>query len=293
MNGFIEGSPPDLIPGGPGTSIEESKRLTWDNVGERFYRGGVDKGVLYLQDGRFSVWNGLISVEESSNTESKSFFLDGVKYLENLTPADFVGKLKAFTYPDEFDEVVGIAVVAPGLHVHEQPPKSFSLSYRVRIGNDVEGEELGYQIHILYNIFANPDTVAYATRAENVEASEFGWLLSGVPDKISKLRPAVHISIDSRTTPPEILRLIEAKLYGTDTSSPSLPPLSEIGEYYGYRGALLIIDFGDGTWVAIDESNTYIDMVSPTHFVINGADTTYLDPDTYTISSTDIGEQDA
>ena len=97
--------------------------LKWDEIGERTYQVGIDRGVLYLHDGRVAVWNGLVDVEESPSSELKSFFLDGVKYLENLSPGDFIGKLKAFTYPDEFDSVNGIATVAPGLSYHEQPPK--------------------------------------------------------------------------------------------------------------------------------------------------------------------------
>ena len=48
-------------------------------------------------------WNGLTQVHEGSSSEVKSFYLDGVKYLESLIPGDFSGKLKAFTYPEEFD----------------------------------------------------------------------------------------------------------------------------------------------------------------------------------------------
>ena len=266
--------------------------LTWDDVGERIYQTGVDHGVLYLQDGTAVAWNGIVDVEQSPSSELKSFFLDGVKYLENLSPADFIGKLKAFTYPDEFDTVNGIAHVAPGLNYYEQPPKSFNLSYRTRIGNDIEGVEHGYKIHILYNLLATPDTHAFVTVGEAVQPVSFGWTLTGTPQKAHKHRPTVHVSIDSRTTPPEIMKIVESKLYGTKTHGPSLPPISEIGEYFGYRGALLIIDNGDGSWLAIDESDTYINMISPTQFEINGADATYLDPDTYDVSSTNIGEQD-
>jgi hypothetical protein len=266
--------------------------LVWDQVGERIYQTGVDRGVLYLQDGTTVAWNGLVDVEESPSSELKSFFLDGVKYLENLSPGDFLGKLKAFTYPDEFDSVNGIANVAPGLSYYEQPPKSFNLSYRTRIGNDLEGMDYGYKIHILYNVIAQPENYAFITLQDVVQPVEFGWSLTGTPPKIDKARPTVHISIDSRTTPPEILQIVEAKLYGTITSAPSLPPISEIGEYFGYRGALLIVDHGDGSWSAVDESDTYINMLDDTTFQIDGADTTYLDPETYEVSSTNIGEQD-
>lgn len=266
--------------------------LTWDEPGSRVFQTGVDRGVLYLPDGTVKVWNGIVSVEESTNLQSDSSFMDGVKYLENITPNDYFGKLTAFTYPDEFDTVVGIAHVSPGLSYHDQPQKSFGLSYRTKVGNDIEGPDLGYRIHILYNLFAIPDTISFQTLGESsTEPSSFSWTLIGVPQMVDKVRPTVHISVDSRTTPPEILTLLENKLYGTADTPPSLPIITEVGEYFGFRGALIIIDLQDGRWMAVDESDTYINLVGddPTHFQIDGVDAVYLDADTYEVSSTNVG----
>ena len=182
--------------------------LVWDQVDERIYQAGIDRGVLYLQDGTVAVWNGLTEVEDSSESELTSYHLDGVKYLENLLPGDFAGSLKAFTYPDEFDSVNGIASFAPGLSYYDQPAKSFNLSYRTKIGDGVEGLEHGYKIHILYNIFANPDARTFSTIQETGEAVEFGWSLSGTPPKNGLFRPTAHISIDSLKTPPDVLSLV-------------------------------------------------------------------------------------
>lgn len=264
--------------------------LVWDEVGKRIYQTGVDRGVLYLDDGIVVPWNGLISIEESSDSELKTFHLDGVKFLQNLSPGDFQGKLKAFTYPDEFDRVNGLAEVAPGLEFYEQPSKSFNLTYRTRVGNDVEGIEYGYKIHVLYNILANPDAQSFGTLQDSaVQPVEFGWSLTGTPPRVERYRPTVHLSIDSRTTPPDILRLVEDTLYGTETTAPTLPPMSELAEIFGYLGALIIIDHGDGSWSAIDESDTYIDMIDATTFQIDDADAVYLDPETYKVSSTNVG----
>lgn len=269
--------------------------LVWDQLGERFYQAGVDHGVLYLHDGTVAVWNGLIDVEESTVSELKSFHLDGVKYLEYLVPGDFSGKLSAFTYPKEFDAVNGIAMVgtSPGFAFHDQPAQSFNLSYRTRVGNDLEGPEYGYKIHILYNVIANPEGNSFKTFGESaIEPNEFSWALSGTPAKFAgPLRPTVHISIDSREAPPDVLRILEAVLYGTDTSEPSLPSITDVAEFFGYKGALLIIDHGNGAWSAIDESDTYITMTDSTTFQIDDADTTIIDPDTYRISSTNVGAE--
>jgi hypothetical protein len=257
-------------------------------VGERFYQTNLDSGVLYLQDGRVAVWNGLTSMEETSVGEIKSFYLDGVKYLDTFLPGDFSGKLKAYTYPEEFDEVNGLAIVAPGLSLYDQPAKSFNLSYKTYVGDDLVGTDYGYKIHILYNVIANPDTYAFDTLKEQVAPTEFGWSLVGTPPKIKGWRPTSHLTIDSMNTDPSILQTIEDILYGTPTSNPRLPPITEIGAIFGSLGALLIIDNGDGTWTAVDNANNYITMLDDTTFQIDNADATYLDVSTYEISSTNI-----
>lgn len=263
--------------------------LVWDKVGERIYQSDVDHGVLYLDDGKVAVWNGLINIEESSNSELKSFYLDGVKYLQTLSPGDFVGKLKAFTYPDEFDSVNGIANVASGLTYYDQPSKSFNLSYRTKIGNDLEGTGHGYKLHILYNIIANPEAYSFETAKDSgAQPIEFSWSLTGTPPKIKKFRPTVHVSVDSLKTPPYIMKILEDKLYGTATNDASLPSIHEVAELFGYLGALIIVDFGDGTWMAIDESDGYITMIDDTTFRIDNVNATYLDPNTYEISSTNV-----
>lgn len=261
--------------------------LVWDEVGERFYHTGVDRGVLYLHDGTAVPWNGLTGVDEESSSEVKSYFLEGVKFLENLIPGEFQGKLTAFTYPEEFDLVNGVSPIAPGFDLYDQPAKSFNLSYRTRIGSALD-QELGYKIHILYNIVANPDGHSYKTMEDEVDPVEFGWNLSGIPVRLEGFRPTVHISIDSTKTPPDVMKVMEDQLYGTATLEPRLLTISEIAGYYGHLGALYIVDHGDGSWSAVDGSDNYITMLDDTTFQIDNADATYLDPETYEISSTNV-----
>lgn len=263
--------------------------LVWDKSGERIFQAGVDRGVLFLRDGRTAAWNGLISVEDSSDSEDKqSYYLDGVKYLESIPPGDYVGKLTAFTYPEEFDSVIGIADVASGISYYNQPGESFHLSYRTKIGNDIEGMDYGYKIHILYNIIANSDLRTFNTINDSgVEPTQFAWLLSGIPITIQGFRPTVHISIDSTKVPSDCLQELEDILYGTSISDPYLPSIEEIDNLLlPNTGELIIVDHGDGTWSAIDESGLYITMLNLNTFQIDGADATYLDEDTYQISST-------
>lgn len=207
--------------------------LAWDVAGKRVYQSGIERGVLYLRDGTAVAWNGLTGIEESSNSEVQTYYLEGVKYLQNLTPGEFQAKLKAFTYPDEFDFVNGMAVISPGLTFYEQPSKSFSLSYRTKIGNDLDGPDAGYKIHLLYNVLAIPDDLAYETDNDGgSQPIEFSWNLTATPERIPGFRPTSHVVIDSIKTPVDVLRKLDKKLYGTRYENPTLPPISEIVDFY-------------------------------------------------------------
>lgn len=259
--------------------------LVWDETGEKVFQFGIARGVLYLADGRAVVWNGLTGMDESSDAELTSYYMDGVKFLQNLSPGDFSGKLKAWTYPDEFDEVLGIAEVEQGLRYYEQPPKSFSLSYQTRIGNDLD-QDAGYKIHLLYNLLAVPDDVSYATLSSNaVDPTEFSWSMTGTPQIATGFRPTVHVVVDSTKTDPQVLQTLEDTLYGTSVSDPNFPSIDIIRELFKSFGALVIVDNGDGTWTAIDIGDTYISMTSATEFEIDSPSATMLDAYSYTIST--------
>lgn len=208
--------------------------LVWDNPGERIYQTGVDRGVLFLQDGTVVVWNGLTSVEDNTSKETSEFYLDGVKYLAYISPGDFSANLKAFTYPDEFDAVNGILKDASGLRIHDQPAKTFSLSYRTKIGDDLSGLDAGYLIHLIYNVLANPDPYQSSTIDDNPTPTEFSWALSARPVVgAGSWRPTAHVSVDSRDLTPEALQAFEDTIYGSAIANPSLPAMSDIAALLG------------------------------------------------------------
>lgn len=206
--------------------------LTWDTPGDRLFQTGVDRGVLYLPDGTVAAWSGLTSVEDASNSQLTSYYYDGVKLYDEITPGDFSGKLKAYTYPDEFEKVMGV-VDSLGLSFHDQPSKIFNMSYRTRLGNDLEGLNYGYKLHLLYNLVVNPDSFTYTSRAANAAPIEFAWTISATPPSMSDHRPTSHISINSTETSPEILSEIENSLYGTDTTAPALLSVQDIATLFG------------------------------------------------------------
>ncbi len=255
--------------------------LAWDQVGDRVFQTGVDHGVLYLPDNSGVPWNGLVSVTENSNREVKTFYLDGVKYLEHHVPGDFAAELKAFTYPDEFDEINGLSA-SDGVVFHDQAPSRFGLSYRTLIGDDVEGIERGYKIHVLYNLMANPSSIEYGSLADQTDPVVFGWSLTGTPVAIAGRRATCHISIDSTKIHPSLLAIFEERLYGSNDTEPSLPSIVELLTF----DDITIFDNEDGTWTAVGPDEL-ITMLDDTTFQITEANATYLDEDTYEISTSE------
>lgn len=211
-------------------------KLAWDEVGKRFYETGVDHGVLYLpnETGKYTngvVWNGLVSVSESpSGAEANAQYADNIKYLNLYSVEEFGATIEAFTYPEEFEACDGSAEVAKGVYATQQTRKSFGLSYRTLIGNDLKGTDYGYKIHLVYGAMATPSEKARSTVNESPEAVTFSWELTTTPmdPKVAGFKPTAHIIVDSTKTLPAKLTALEDKLYGSNTLSASLPTPDEV-----------------------------------------------------------------
>ncbi len=194
-------------------------KLVWDQVGERRYEAGLDRGVLYLPDGSAVPWNGLTSVDEdTSDVEVEAFYFDGFKYLETRSSGDFSGTLKAFTFPEEFDAFDGLEGIFNGAQLSNQPvTDTFSLSYRTRIGNDVNGIDHGYKIHVIYNLMASPDSKSYSSLSDQLNPLEFGWTITAVSELVPGFRPTSHVVFDTTKMNRFLILDIEALLYGKDS----------------------------------------------------------------------------
>lgn len=203
--------------------------LTWDNVGERTYETGVDRGVLYIPNGAGVyddgvAWNGLTSVSESpTGAEANAMYADNIKYLNLYSVEEFGATIEAFTYPDEFAEFDGTLEPVPGLTVGQQTRKTFGLSYRTRLGNDVDGDDYGYKLHLVYGCKASPSEKAYATVNDSPEAITFSWEVSTAPVFVPMAKPTALITIDSTKVDPGSLSALEQFLYGAEGEDPSLP----------------------------------------------------------------------
>ena len=209
-------------------------QITWDNVGERFYETGVDHGVLYQLDetgayGNGVPWNGLTTVTESpSGAESNKQYADNTVYVNLLSAEEFGGTIEAFTYPDEFAQNDGSDDVAAGVAVGQQGRRPFGMVYRSLVGNDVDGQDHGYKLHLLYGCLASPSEKAYGTVNDSPEAIAFSWDFSTTPVAMTGRKPTSLITVDSKKSDPAQLAALEDILFGTAEDDPRLPSPDEV-----------------------------------------------------------------
>ena len=211
-------------------------RLQWDKTGERVYESGVDHGVLYVMDGTGAygtgvVWNGLTAVTESpSGAEPNPQYADNIKYLNLISAEEFGATIEAFTYPKEFEQCDGTASLAPGITIGQQARKTFGFSYRTKVGNDVEGQDAGYKLHLVYGALAAPSERAYSTINDSPEAITFSWEVTTTAVAVAGHKPTAILTIDSTLVDKADLTALEDLLYGptTGTGTPKLPLPAEV-----------------------------------------------------------------
>lgn len=211
-------------------------KLVWDKTGDRLYETGVKNGVLYIPTaGVYSkgvAWNGLTAVTESpSGAEATALYADDTKYLSLMSTEEFGATIEAYTYPDEFAACDGSAELADGVMIGQQKRSTFGLCYKTTIGNDTEGNDHGYKLHIIYGAMAAPSEKAYASINDSPEAITFSWEITTTPVNVTGAKPTASLVIDSTKADPSKLAALEDILYGKDgepASEPRLPLPDEI-----------------------------------------------------------------
>lgn len=211
-------------------------KLVWDQSGKRLYETGVDHGVLYpIQTGgvysKGVAWNGLTAVTESpSGADVNNIYADNMKYLGLVGAEKFGATVEAYTYPDEFAECDGSVELVKGATIAQQNRKVFGMVYRTVIGNDVDGNEHGYKLHLIYGATAAPSEKAYNTINEDPEAITFSWELSTTPVNVTGHKPTASLTIDSTKADPTKLAELEKILFGDTETEPRLPLPDEIAQ---------------------------------------------------------------
>lgn len=211
-------------------------RLIWDEVGQRFFETGVKNGVLYVQDNDGSykngvVWNGLTAVTESpSGAEETPLYADDVKYLTLRSAEEFGATVEAYTYPEEFEQCDGSASIADGVTIGQQARRAFGLCYRTSVGNDIQGQNFSYKLHLIYGCTVAPSEKSYSTINDNPEAITFSWELSTVPVPVDGFSPTASLVIDASKVDEGKMQQLEDALFGNESNEAKLLLPNEIME---------------------------------------------------------------
>lgn len=216
--------------------------LEWDATGEKLFETGVDRGVLYPinESGKYTpgvAWNGLTGVSESpSGAEATKLYADNIKYLNLYSAEEFGATIEAYTYPDEFEACDGSATIATGVTIGQQSRKVFGLCYRTLVGNDVDGNEHGYKLHLVYGCQASPSEKSYQTVNDSPEAITFSWTVTTTPVNVTGYKPTATLIVDSTKLKTEAekkaLADLEAILYGSAEKDPELPTPDEVAALF-------------------------------------------------------------
>lgn len=213
-------------------------RITWDETGKRLYETGVRHGVLYPRDpsGAYPkgvAWNGLTTITESpSGAEATPLYADDIKYLNLVSAEEFSATVEAYTYPDEFAICDGSAAIAEGVLIGQQTRQTFGLCYRTVLGNDVELENYGYKIHLIYGCVAAPSDKGYQTINDSPDAISFSWEVTTTPENVTGFKPTASLVVDSTKVNPEKLKEFEDILYGDASNEAKLPLPDEVAAIF-------------------------------------------------------------
>lgn len=213
-------------------------KLVWDQIGERFYETGVSQAALYVQEGgaypKGVAWSGITAVTESpSGAEASPLYADNIKYLNLIGNEEFGATIEAYTYPEEFAQCDGSASLATGVTIGQQKRKSFGLVFKTLLGNDTDGTEHGYKLHMIYGATAAPSEKAYATVNESPEAMTMSWEVTTIPVNVAGFKPTSIVTIDSTKADPTKLAELEAILYGSESEEARLPLPDEVAQIMG------------------------------------------------------------
>ena len=210
-------------------------RIIWDDLGQRFFETGVDRGVLYplSEEGVYGngvAWNGLTAVTESpSGADITDFWADNIKYASLRAAEEFGATIEAYTYPDEFALCDGSALLADGVYIGQQARKNFGFSYRTSVNNDVGlDRDVAYKLHLIYNASASPSEKAYSTINDSPEAMTFSWELSTTGVAVTGHKPTSSIVIDATKANAAKLAALETILYGDGAVEPRMPLPDEV-----------------------------------------------------------------
>lgn len=196
--------------------------LLWNVSAQKFFESGLDRGVMYpLSAGAYPIgyaWEGLMSVtEKPGGAEITDLWANNAKYSQLQAIEIFDGSIEAYTFPYEFLAAEGIGVeVVTGSEawLHQQPRAGFGLSYRTFLGDDANGQQNAYKLHIIYGCLLTPSEIARTTINDSPEASTFSWEFKTTPVAATGYTAVSKMTFDSSRITSGDMTLIENQLWG-------------------------------------------------------------------------------
>lgn len=215
-------------------------RITWDALGERLFEIGLDRGVLYTLSPEEEYtngvpWNGLTSVSDNnSGYEGTALYTNGTKTGAVYTNEEYGGTINCYTYPIELEEMFGEVKIANGIYARQQDRPLFGLCYRTLVGNDADGSDYGYKLHLVYNARVNEYSRSFSSLNDSASPGEISIPFETFPVDTSNMKPVSEIVIDSVTFGQARMAWLEGILYGSDDTNnlPRLPYPDEIIDLY-------------------------------------------------------------
>lgn len=217
-------------------------KLVWDQIGEKLYETGVEQVALFpMVDGAYAngvAWNGITALNVTpSGAEPTALWANDAKYLTMMSAEEVGGAIEAYTYPTEWRKCMGFSEIVKGAYVGQQSRSTFGIVAKSLVGNDTELNKYGYKLHLLWGCLASPAEEAHSTVNESPEAATFSWEFNTTPVKMAGFDPTSYICIESVNVDEAKLKALEAKIYGSDDTEPTLPTPDEVATMLGWTAA--------------------------------------------------------
>ena len=204
--------------------------LTWNASGEKFFETGIEKGVLYIDGLPPQIWPGLLSVSNSpEGGEVVASYFDGIKYQDTPSRQEFKATIRTFYVPYEFNRCLGVKQLDhEGLNVAQQSLEFFNLAYQTKIGNDIDGINKGYKIHLIFNAIPTVSDSNFQSITNAINPNTISIDISTIQPYLLDKPVSSYRVIDSTKYGLETMTALEDILYGTDTTNPRFPTPLEL-----------------------------------------------------------------
>lgn len=217
-------------------------KLQWPKE-DRYYETGVDQVAVYVGS-KAEAWNGVTAANEApSGAEPTKIYADNIVYGAVMSPEENALTIECFTYPNIFNKCIGKTELDRGVFLSQQDRTPFGVAYRSLIKNDNLEKFNHYKLHLFPRLVCSSSEEPNSTTNDSPEQKTYSFGATALSIPINDNRITSTIVLDSRKFDAaglgNALKIIEGYLYGTDTSKPVMPTVSQITSAIDYAGVLM------------------------------------------------------